>query len=69
MEARVSAAERSLDPQRGGRAVKVGSGGAARRGCLDGPVVMLSPATLELDRRQAVLVAAVVVGLSGPHHC
>jgi hypothetical protein len=55
--------------QAGGRAVKAGPGGAARRGSLDGPVVMLSPATLELDRHQAVLVVSVVVGLSGPHHC
>ena len=52
-----------------GRAVKAGPGGAARRGSLDGPVVMLSPATLETDRRQAVLVCSVMVGLSGPHDC
>ena len=66
--ARLSAAG-GWNRQRRGRAVKAGPGRAARRGSLDGPVVMLSPATLEMDRRLAVLVCSVVVGLSGPHHC
>ena len=55
-----------LNRQQRGRAVKAGHAVAAVGGSLDGPVVMLSPATLESDRRQAVLVAWVV-GLSGPH--
>jgi hypothetical protein len=40
-----------------GGAVKAGPGGAARRGSLEGPGVWLSPATVEHDRREAVLVA------------
>lgn len=36
---------------------------------LTAPRVELSPATMEVDRRQAVMVAHWVVGHSGPHRC